>query len=106
MIDKAFEIKRPSDYNKPDDYVLVNMHEDIVAENVKERITAMDMCSCAKCFSDACALALNELPPKYVTTRQGKLLTMAFQLRREIADDISVIVTRALHTVKQSPKHE
>ena len=86
-------------------YVVVNAYEDLVRQQVLAMTEYMNMCSCDKCVADACALVLNQLPPLYVTTRKGELITQAHQSMRDENIDLTVKVVHALQTVKESPRH-
>lgn len=86
-------------------YVVINAFEEIVKQNVLMMVEYMDMCSCEKCVSDACALVLNQLSPHYVTTRKGELLSQLPQTMRDQHIDLTVKVVHALHMVKESPRH-
>ena len=55
-------------------FVLVNIVEELVREKVDELIKDLDMCQCENCKLNTCAIALNNLPPHYVTTERGALL--------------------------------
>jgi len=45
---------------KSDDYILVNMTEELVRNRVREMMKSYDVCQCNKCFSDICAIVLNK----------------------------------------------
>jgi competence protein ComFB len=86
-------------------YVVVNVYEELVKQNVLTMVEYMNMCSCEKCISDACALVLNQLPPLYVTTRKGELITQVHQTTQDQHIDLTVKVVQALQMVKESPRH-
>ena len=86
-------------------YVIVNAYEELVKQHVLMMIEYMEMCSCDKCVSDACALVLNQLPPHYVTTRKGELFTQVNQAMQDQHIDLTVKVVQALQMVKDSPRH-
>ena len=86
-------------------YVVVNAYEELVKQSVLMMIDYMDMCACEKCVSDACALVLNQLPPLYVTTRKGELITQVNQTMRDQHIDLTVKVVHALQMVNESPRH-
>ena len=88
------------------DYIVANAYEDLVKQNVITMAKYMEMCTCGKCLSDVCALVLNQIPPNYVTTRKGEILS---QLENSAVNDkqidLTVKVVHALHLVKDSPRH-
>jgi len=85
--------------------ILVNVMEELVKQQVKESIKELGACDCETCCLNACALALNVLEPKYVTTRKGALLTKITEMKLENMTGILVAVTRAVMQVKEYPHH-
>lgn len=51
---------------------IINVTQILAEEKIHEVIKLMECCTCEKCEDDVMALALNSLPPKYVTTHAGK----------------------------------
>lgn len=65
-----------------------------------------DRCSCDKCKMDIAAIALNNLHPKYVVTKEGKLYSkVSNNMNRQFNTDILLEVTKAMEIVHNSPKH-
>ena len=64
------------------------------------------MCTCEICKLNACAIALNNLTPRYVTTTRGKLLAKVPAEKINYQTQILVEVTKALMAVKVHPLHE
>lgn len=87
------------------DVRLVNITEELVKEKVKEMMASYDMCKCEKCYLDACALVLNVLRPRYVTTHKGSLLSQLSAANNEYQTELTVSVLQALMRVKESPRH-
>ncbi len=87
-------------------YVLQNAWESMVKEAVAELQPKMGMCGCLKCYCDACAIALNNLEPRYVTTFKGTVYSKLPQLHSGSRADIHIVVAKALQKVKESPNHE
>ena len=88
-----------------DSLVLVNIYEELVKNKVSSIIHTIDMCRCKKCQLNACAIALNTLPAKYVTTTRGSLLAQLAVSSMECQTDVEVAVLKALKTVKECPLH-
>jgi competence protein ComFB len=88
------------------DYILVNAWETMVEEAVGQMQPLMEMCGCPKCFCDACAIVLNNLPPKYVTSHRGEVFSKVSQLNTSSQADLSILAARALQQVKNSPGHD
>lgn len=86
-------------------FVLVNITEELVLETIKTVLPTMNMCTCGICKLHACAIALNDLEPKYVITTKCKL--QGHITAEMISYHIQVLVatTKALILVKKHPPH-
>lgn len=85
--------------------MLVNVMEEIVKAKVKLIMKELGACTCDLCYLNACALALNELKPKYVTTTKGALLSQVTATQLDEKTGILVAVTKAVKLVMQTPRH-
>lgn len=85
--------------------ILVNMVEEMVRDTVDIIIQTMDMCDCRVCRLNACAIALNNLKPRYVTTAKGRALAKISAEKTSCQTDVLVETTKALLTVKEHPLH-
>lgn len=64
-----------------------------------------NICACDRCQDDMKALALTNLPPHYVVTDKGTILTqVSFDLIGGRAQVISVVMN-AIKTVAANPRH-
>ena len=77
---------------------MLKNYTEIAVEEVFEEVLARfrqekpDMCTCHRCKEDIRALALNRLPPRYVATDKGEILTkVAFDLVGGKAHIIAVL---------------
>lgn len=86
-------------------YILVNFTEEVVKKKVRDLMNTYEMCQCEKCFLDACAIVLNSMEPRYVTTTKGMLLSKLDASNAQYRADLAASVLRALKVVKESPKH-
>ena len=84
---------------------MVNVNEEYVKQCVRKTMKDLGSCQCETCFTNACAIALNELQPKYVTTQKGALLTGINNTRVSDHVDIMVQVTKAVMKVMKNPRH-
>jgi len=91
--------------SKKEQILLVNIMEEFVKRKVKESIKTLGACNCETCCLNACALALNELKPNYVTTTKGALLSQITALQLENQTNILVVVTKAVMHVMKYPRH-
>lgn len=90
---------------KQEPLILVNIIEEFVRQKTKETIHELGVCDCDTCFFNACAIALNKLEPKYVTTTRGTLLSQINEMRLEQQTKILVEVTKAVKQVTEHPHH-
>ncbi len=89
-----------------DERVLFNVMEEMVRRSVDETIGTLDMCDCEICRLNACAIALNTLPPHYVTSKRGNLLAQVSGEMLNYKTQVLVETTRALLNVKEHPLHD
>ncbi|MDF2566934.1 MAG: Late competence development protein ComFB [Oscillospiraceae bacterium] len=85
--------------------LLTNVTEDLVKLQVREYIEKLGACDCETCYLNACALALNDLEPKYVTTKEGALFSELTATEVNNQTHILVAVTKAVEQVIEFPHH-
>jgi competence protein ComFB len=85
---------------------LINLSEMLTKELLPSVMERMDVCACPICTGNVLALALNNLPTKYVTTDEGKQYTQLEVYKRQNELDVVAALTRACVRVKNSPRHE
>ncbi len=90
-------------------------HENIQLKNYMEYIVNMlidyvlkdmDVCKCKKCVMDISAMALNQLPPKYIVTEKGELFSKLNTLRQQFEVDVVSAITKSAVVVKGMPRHD
>lgn len=84
---------------------LFNIVEEFVRIQVRKSIEEHRACNCETCYLNACALALNSLAPKYVTTTRGALLAEISAMRPNNHIKLFVAVTKAVMKVIEFPYH-
>lgn len=62
-------------------------------------------CTCAQCREDVIALALNNLPPKYVVSHAGALFVKVAQLENNHEVEITRQVAAAMKVIGEAPHH-
>ncbi|HEX2946447.1 MAG TPA: late competence development ComFB family protein [Clostridia bacterium] len=82
-----------------------NYMEEIVFNQMKDVLTDINMCTCDKCLLDIAAIALNDLPPKYLVTEKGELYSKINTLKQQFEVDVIAAITKAAVLVKRSPRH-
>ena len=80
--------------------------EEVVFYQMKHVLQDIKMCQCDKCQMDIAAIALNELPPKYVVTEKGVLFSKIDALQSQFEIGVTSAIIRAALIVKKSPWHE
>ena len=83
-----------------------NYMEEIVFNQMKDVLTDINMCTCEKCLLDIAAIALNDLPPKYIVTEKGELYSKINALGQQFEVDVVSAITKAAVLVKRRPRHE
>ncbi|HPU40970.1 MAG TPA: late competence development ComFB family protein [Acetivibrio clariflavus] len=83
-----------------------NYMEEIVFSSIKEVLDDIKVCSCDKCILDIAAIALNELPPKYIVTEKGELYSKVDSLRQQFEVDVISAIAKAAVLVKRNSRHD
>lgn len=99
VVEENTPLPQPTPFLQPK--VLVNVAELAVKERIEEAMDKFKCCQCDHCVKDVLALAVNNLPPKYIVRNE---LDQALEIRRYDADVISALVN-AVIKVKQNPRH-
>jgi competence protein ComFB len=85
----------------------VNLTEILVEQVMEKQLTKRtDICSCPACQADIMAIALNNLPPRYVNSDKGEILVRTGILNTQLATDLLVEVSKAIEHVKKNPRHK
>lgn len=85
---------------------LVNVMEKMVDLKIEEHISKSKCCSCEQCVEDIKAIALNNLPPKYVSTQKGELFSRLDSIMvKQHNVDIDIAVLNAIEFVSTHPHH-
>lgn len=87
-------------------YRLRNFMEDAVTYKTNDILKTMDICKCEKCKLDIVAIALNDLPPKYVVSQMGELFAKVNELTQQFEVDIESAIVKAATQVANNPKHD
>jgi competence protein ComFB len=85
---------------------LKNYMEEIVFNLMEDVLKDINMCTCEKCVMDIAAIALNDLPPKYIVTEKGELYSKINALQQQFEVDIISAITKAAVLVKRRPRHD
>jgi len=85
--------------------VLKNYMEELVFDAIKNLSKELSDCTCEKFMFDVAAIALNDLPTKYVVTEKGMLYSKIETLKQQFEVDIITAVTKAIEKVNKNPQH-
>lgn len=82
-----------------------NVMERVVEERLDEMLKSYDCCKCERCRADIVALALNNLPPRYVVTDEGELFAKIQYTQKRYELEVVKQIAAAINMVKESPHH-
>lgn len=85
---------------------LVNYMEIIVFQLLDEVLAKKDICKCERCQLDIAAIALNNLPHKYVVSSKGKAYAKTDILNEQLRTDVTVEILKAIDVVSKKPNHK
>ena len=87
-------------------FELKNYREILVDDGIKKLWKKTDnICKCKRCFYDTKALALNDLPAKYVVTNSGEMYAKVDGMRNQNQVDVMAAITKASVIVSKSYSH-
>jgi len=83
-----------------------NYMEDAV-ERMLDRLAPQhpEICMCDRCRTDMMMIALNNLPPRYVSTRKGAILLRAEGMEVQYEVELMTETMRAMQIVSGHPHH-
>jgi competence protein ComFB len=83
-----------------------NVVETMVAREYEELLPSVkSACTCPLCREDVLVYALNRLPPRYVATLTGEVLSEVQMEAEQGRADITVALMEAFRVVALSPRH-
>ncbi len=86
---------------------LRNYMEDIVQQKLAGILKKYpNCCTCEKCYRDIMSLALNHLPPRYISTEKGNLYARIDMLSIEYDSDVVEQIAKAVEIVSKNPRHD
>ncbi len=88
------------------DLTYVNVMQSLVEEKAKKYMKMFGVCACSRCTADVIALALTNLPPKYIVMPRGEVVPMLTVYENRYSAAIIAQVMRACKTVMASPRHK
>lgn len=86
---------------------LKNFMEDIVLSKMEEVLRQYpNCCTCENCKRDIAILALNHLPPRYISTEKGHIFARVESMGSEYAVETVTQIADAIEIVMAHPRHE
>lgn len=83
-----------------------NLLEAVVLRDYEELLAGMpDVCGCPLCREDVLVYALNRLPPRYVATLTGEVLSEVQMDADQGRADVTVALMEAFRLVGDTPRH-
>ncbi len=91
---------------KPDEYICFNVTQALVEDKTDKYIKMFGLCSCPRCRIDVIALALTNLPPKYVVAKPDDLIPRLSVYEQKYNAAVVTQVMSACRKVLERPHHE
>ncbi|GFI61380.1 hypothetical protein IMSAG049_00539 [Clostridiales bacterium] len=82
-----------------------NVYETIVKACIYEYLQKFQVCTCSHCLADATALALTNLPSKYVVTDSPDVGSVINYIEQNEMASIMTEVTKACFEIDAKPRH-
>ncbi len=83
-----------------------NYMENLVANQLEDVMEKNNCsCFCERCKADITAIALNNLPTKYVATEKGVCYAKLSSYENQCFIDIVAAITNAIKIVEKHPRH-
>ncbi|MBS6560735.1 MAG: late competence development ComFB family protein [Clostridiales bacterium] len=87
-------------------YYYVNVMEAIVRKKAEEYMNTLGMCTCNRCFVDTIAVALTNLPAKYVVVQDNSTSPLLNYYSDKLEGEVTIEVMKACMLVKEHPHHK
>ncbi|OWZ84043.1 late competence development ComFB family protein [Natranaerobius trueperi] len=85
---------------------LKNYMEDVVLKKLNSLLAERSsICNCDHCKKDIMAIALNNLPPRYIVTEKGEIYSKIDSLMVQFSTDVTAEIVKAIEKVNKSPRH-
>ena len=88
-----------------DEFVCFNLTQAMVEEKADKLMKQFGMCTCNRCKVDVTAIALTNLPAKYVVTQNKEVLPLLSMYEERYSAAVTVQVMNACRMVMKRPHH-
>lgn len=87
------------------DYVMLNVMERVVKDNIIYFMKQFEVCTCDRCRADTIALTLNGLPAKYQIVDRSAVDPLSSYYASRLISQVTVEALKACTQVKENPRH-
>lgn len=98
-------IEENSSKDNDKEFLFINVCEELVKENIDEYINRFNVCKCKRCAADAMALALSNLPPKYIVVNDTSAVPFLSFYENKYRILLMTELTKACLKIIESPRH-
>ncbi len=88
------------------EFIYLNVCEELVRDKVHEYMDRFNECKCKRCVADTMALALTNLPPKYVVLNNKNEIPFISFYENKYRILLMTELTKACLTVNSNPRHK
>lgn len=85
---------------------IYNVMQLLVEESAEKYMKMFGVCDCPRCRADVRAIALNNLPPKYVVMKPEDHIPRITLYEQQSAAEVTAHLLRACSQVAESPRHD
>lgn len=86
--------------------ILRNIMEEYIILTLDEILDSLDGCKCERCRLDIASYTLNRMPPRYVATTQGELMSRLCELDSQFKASVIKEITLAHEVISKNPNHD
>ena len=97
---------RSAGEKEPDEYICFNVTQALVEDKADKYIKMFGLCGCNRCRIDVIALALSNLPAKYVVAKPHELIPRLSMYEQKYNAAVVTQVMGACRKVLDRPHHE
>lgn len=97
---------RAAGERQPNEYICFNVMQALVEDKADKYIKMFGLCSCNRCRIDVVALALSNLPAKYVVAKPHELIPRLSMYEQKYSASVVTQVMSACRRVLDRPHHQ
>ena len=105
-LESALNELRAAGEEKPDEFICFNVMQTLVEDKTDKYMKMFGLCTCNRCRIDVVALALSNLPPKYVVAKPHELIPRLSMYEQKFSVVVVTQVMSACRKVLDRPHHQ